>query len=85
MWPALNSSLVPTKMICSAWAIRNCPASAGLEIRFRAGDRGPEYVHTLNGTAITARSLIAIIENFQQEDGSIAVPPVLERYGAPPS
>jgi seryl-tRNA synthetase len=56
-----------------------------LEIRFRAGDRGPEYVHTLNGTAITARSLIAIIENFQQEDGSIAVPPVLERYGAPPS
>ncbi len=56
-----------------------------LEIRFRADDRGPEYVHTLNGTAITARSLIAIIENFQQEDGSIAVPPVLERYGAPPS
>jgi seryl-tRNA synthetase len=54
-----------------------------LEIRFRAGDRGPEYVHTLNGTAITARSLIAIMENFQQEDGSIAVPPVLERYGAP--
>jgi seryl-tRNA synthetase len=54
-----------------------------LEIRFRAADRGPELVHTLNGTAITARSLIAIMENFQQEDGSIAVPPVLERFGAP--
>ncbi len=54
-----------------------------LEIRFRAGERGPDLVHTLNGTAITARSLIAIIENFQQEDGSIAVPPVLERFGAP--
>jgi seryl-tRNA synthetase len=54
-----------------------------LEIRYRAGDRGPEHVHTLNGTAITARSLIAIIENFQEEDGSVAVPPVLERYGAP--
>jgi seryl-tRNA synthetase len=54
-----------------------------LEIRFRVGDRGPELVHTLNGTAITARTLIAIMENFQQEDGSIAVPPVLERYGAP--
>jgi seryl-tRNA synthetase len=54
-----------------------------LEIRHRSGDRGPEYVHTLNGTAVTARSLIAIIENFQDEDGSIAVPPVLERFGAP--
>ena len=54
-----------------------------LEIRSRSGDRGPEPVHTLNGTAVTARSLIAIIENFQHEDGSIAVPHVLERYGAP--
>jgi seryl-tRNA synthetase len=54
-----------------------------LEIRYRAGDRGPEHVHTLNGTAVTARSLIAIIENFQDEHGSVAVPSVLERYGAP--
>ncbi len=54
-----------------------------LEVRFRTGERGPDLVHTLNGTAITARSLVAIIENFQQEDGSIAVPPVLERFGAP--
>ena len=54
-----------------------------LEIRYRAGDRGPEHVHTLNGTAVTARSLIAIIENFQDENGSVAVPSVLERYGAP--
>jgi seryl-tRNA synthetase len=55
-----------------------------LEIRFRTGDRGPEHVHTLNGTAITARTLIAIVENFQDEDGSIAVPEVLGRFGAPP-
>ena len=54
-----------------------------LDIRFRAGSRGPELVHTLNGTAITARALIAIVENCQQEDGSVAVPPVLERFGAP--
>ena len=40
-------------------------------------------MHTLNGTAITARSLIAIMENFQDEDGSIAVPSVLEEFGAP--
>jgi seryl-tRNA synthetase len=53
-----------------------------LEIRYR-GERGPELVHTLNGTAITARSLIAIMENFQEEDGSISVPPVLEQFGAP--
>ena len=48
-----------------------------------AGERGLEHVHTLNGTAVTARALIAILENFQQEDGSVAVPAVLERYGAP--
>ncbi len=54
-----------------------------LEIRFRVADRGPEPVHTLNGTAVTARTLIAIVENFQDEDGSVAVPDVLGRYGAP--
>jgi seryl-tRNA synthetase len=55
-----------------------------LDVRFR-GERGTELVHTLNGTAITARTLIAIMENFQEEDGSIAVPPVLEAFGAPRS
>jgi seryl-tRNA synthetase len=53
-----------------------------LEVRYR-GERGVELVHTLNGTAVTARSLIAIMENFQEEDGSIGVPPVLEEFGAP--
>jgi len=53
-----------------------------LEARYRTGS-GPELLHTLNGTAITARSLIAIMENFQDEDGSIAVPSVLEEFGAP--
>ena len=53
-----------------------------LEARYR-GAGGPELMHTLNGTAITARSLIAIMENFQDEDGSIAVPSVLEEFGAP--
>jgi seryl-tRNA synthetase len=54
-----------------------------LGIRFRPEQGGPQEVHTLNGTAVTARSLIAILENFQDEDGSVALPPVLERYGAP--
>jgi seryl-tRNA synthetase len=53
-----------------------------LEIRYR-GDRGPEPVHTLNGTAVTARAMLAVLENFQEESGSVAVPEVLEQYGAP--
>jgi seryl-tRNA synthetase len=54
-----------------------------LGIRYRPEQGGLQEVHTLNGTAVTARSLIAILENFQDEDGSVALPPVLERYGAP--
>ena len=53
-----------------------------LGIRFRREGK-LESVHTLNGTAITARSLIAIMENFQDEGGSIAVPSILEEFGAP--
>jgi len=45
--------------------------------------KGGGLVHTLNGTAVTARALIAIVENFQQEDGSVAVPDVLRQFGAP--
>ncbi|MGH3032944.1 MAG: serine--tRNA ligase [Gaiellaceae bacterium] len=53
-----------------------------LGVRFR-GEGGLEPVHTLNGTAVTARLLLAIMENFQDEGGSYAVPPVLETFGAP--
>ena len=53
-----------------------------LEIRFRRAGK-PEPVHTLNGTAVTARAMIAILENFQEADGSIAVPSVLWEFGAP--
>jgi seryl-tRNA synthetase len=53
-----------------------------LGIRYR-GERGLEPVHTLNGTAVTARFVLAIMENFQQQGGSFAVPPVLQEYGAP--
>ena len=42
-----------------------------------------EFVHTLNGTGATARSLLAIMENFQDEGGTVAVPEVLRSYGAP--
>jgi seryl-tRNA synthetase len=53
-----------------------------LNIRFRR-DRGLEHVHTLNGTAVTARALIAVLENYQDADGSIAVPDALTEFGAP--
>ncbi len=54
-----------------------------LRVRTRRGDSAPELVYTLNGTAVTARSMLAIMENFQQEDGSVAIPEPLWRYGAP--
>jgi seryl-tRNA synthetase len=40
-------------------------------------------VHTLNGTAVTARALLSILENFQDEGGHVAIPEVLQRFGAP--
>jgi seryl-tRNA synthetase len=53
-----------------------------LNIRFRHGGR-LDYVHTLNGTGATARTLLSIMENFQDEGGKVAVPKVLWPYGAP--
>src|SRR3954467_10595653 len=54
-----------------------------LGIRFRREGK-LEPVHTLNGTAMTARWLIALLENFQDEGGAITVPEVLTVFGAPP-
>jgi seryl-tRNA synthetase len=56
-----------------------------LGIRYRREDGNLEPVHTLNGTAVTARLLLAIMENFQTEDGKWEIPEVLEQYGAPSS
>jgi seryl-tRNA synthetase len=54
-----------------------------LGVRFR-GEGGLQPVHTLNGTAVTSsRTLLAIVEYGQREDGSVAVPEPLQRYGAP--
>ena len=53
-----------------------------LNVRFRTpGQKGTEFVHTLNGTAFaTGRAMIAIIENHQRADGSIAIPKVLQPW-----
>ena len=52
-----------------------------LGIRYRTGEKGTAPVHTLNGTAIAiSRALVAILENYQQADGSVAVPDVLKLW-----
>jgi seryl-tRNA synthetase len=53
-----------------------------LDIRTRR-DGKPEHVATLNGTAVTARTVIALLENFQDEGGGVSVPEALWAYGAP--
>lgn len=60
---------------CTDFQARN------LNIRVRRKDGSVEVLHTLNGTAVSlARSLVAVIENFQTEDGKLRVPEVLQPY-----
>ncbi len=56
-----------------------------LSCRYRpAGGESPQAVHTLNGTAVAVgRTMIALIENRQERDGSFTLPNTLHRYGAP--
>jgi seryl-tRNA synthetase len=52
-----------------------------MDARYKGKDGKIRHVHTLNGSALAVgRTLIAVIENYQQEDGSIAVPEVLQPY-----
>jgi seryl-tRNA synthetase len=55
-----------------------------LDVRFRGAKGKPAVLHTLNGTAVAVgRTLIALMENGQQADGSVALPEVLMAHGAP--
>ncbi len=58
-----------------------------LDVRYRAAEGGrPAHLHTLNGTAVTSsRTTIALLENGQQEDGSVVLPAALVPFGAPAS
>lgn len=52
-----------------------------MNARYRAGDKDNRFVHTLNGSGVAiGRALIAIIENYQNADGSITVPDALKPY-----
>lgn len=65
-------------------SVSNCEAfqARRMQARFRpAGSKKPELVHTLNGSGLAVgRALVAILENNQQEDGSILIPKVLHPY-----
>ena len=52
------------------------------DIKFRDGAKGkPQYVHTLNGSGVAVgRTVAAILENYQQEDGSVVIPEKLRSY-----
>jgi seryl-tRNA synthetase len=55
-----------------------------LEIRYRPQGGRPAPLHTLNGTAVAVgRTIIALLENGQREDGSVELPEALARHGAP--
>ena len=54
-----------------------------LGVRYRDASGSLVHPHTLNGTAMTARFLIALLESYQDDHGVVAVPEVLLNYGAP--
>lgn len=64
-------------------SVSNCEAfqARRMQARFRAGQGKPELVHTLNGSGLAVgRTLVAVLENYQQADGSVLVPEVLRPY-----
>jgi seryl-tRNA synthetase len=64
-------------------SVSNCEAfqARRMQARFRNEQGKPELVHTLNGSGLAVgRTLVAVLENFQQEDGSIAIPAALRPY-----
>ncbi len=64
-------------------SVSNCEAfqARRLKARFKNADGKTEFVHTLNGSGLAVgRTLVAILENYQQADGSVAIPKVLQPY-----
>ncbi len=64
-------------------SVSNCEAfqARRMQARFRNDKGRPELVHTLNGSGLAVgRTLVAILENFQQADGSVTIPTALQPY-----
>lgn len=64
-------------------SVSNCEAfqARRLQARFRTSAGKTEFVHTLNGSGLAVgRTLVAVLENYQNADGSVTVPEVLRPY-----
>jgi seryl-tRNA synthetase len=64
-------------------SVSNCEGfqARRMQARFRNAQGKPELLHTLNGSGLAVgRTLVAILENYQQADGSVAIPEVLWPY-----
>jgi seryl-tRNA synthetase len=64
-------------------SVSNCEAfqSRRMQARFKNAQGKTEFVHTLNGSGLAVgRTLVAVLENYQREDGSVAVPAALQPY-----
>ena len=64
-------------------SLSNCEAfqARNMQARFRNAQGKPELVHTLNGSGLAVgRTLVAVLENYQQADGSVVIPEVLRSY-----
>jgi seryl-tRNA synthetase len=64
-------------------SLSNCEAfqARRMQARFRNAQGKPELLHTLNGSGLAVgRTLVAVLENYQQADGSVAIPEVLRPY-----
>ncbi|HVL77170.1 MAG TPA: serine--tRNA ligase [Noviherbaspirillum sp.] len=64
-------------------SVSNCEAfqARRMQARFRNAQGKPELLHTLNGSGLAVgRTLVAILENYQQADGSVEIPPALRPY-----
>ena len=60
---------------CTDYQARN------LNIKYKKKNGETEYIHMLNGSAIaTSRTIIAILENYQNEDGSVNIPTALQKW-----
>jgi seryl-tRNA synthetase len=63
-------------------SVSNCEAfqARRMQTRFKRNGK-PEYVHTLNGSGLAVgRTLVAVLENYQNADGSVTIPEVLRKY-----
>jgi seryl-tRNA synthetase len=64
-------------------SVSNCEAfqARRLQARYKNAQGRNEWVHTLNGSGLAVgRTLVAVLENYQQADGSVVVPEVLRPY-----